>query len=77
MKFDHVIVVIQEAKDLSTMTIEELQGSLTLNEQRINKKLEDGAKKEIVQKALQMQTDKPKEKGDTSNQCNKNFKDRE
>ena len=26
MKFDHVVAGIQEAKDLSTMTIEELQG---------------------------------------------------
>ena len=70
MKFDHVVAGIQEAKDLSTMTIEELQGQLTLHKQKINEKLEDGAEKETVAKALQVQIDKPKENGDGSGQKN-------
>ena len=52
MKFDHVVAGIQEAKDLSTMTIEELQGWLTLHEQKINEKFEDTPKQDTIEKTL-------------------------
>ena len=52
MKFNHVIAVIQETKDLKDLSIENLHGSLILHEQRINRKLEDTAEKDIVEKVL-------------------------
>ena len=52
MKFDLVVAMIPGTKNLLTMTIEELQDSLILHKQRINRKLEDGAEKETVDKAL-------------------------
>ena len=36
IKFDHVVVVIQEMKDLEDLSIEDLHGSLILHEQSIN-----------------------------------------
>ncbi|XP_027083565.1 uncharacterized protein [Coffea arabica] len=55
MKFDHVVSVIQETKDLEDLNIEDLHGSLILHEQRINEKLEDAPEKDTVEKALQVQ----------------------
>ena len=55
MKFDHVITVIQEMKDLEDLSIEDLHGPLILHEQRINGKLKDIPKKNIVEKVLQTQ----------------------
>ncbi|XP_071913909.1 uncharacterized protein [Coffea arabica] len=51
MKFDHVVAVIQETKDLEDLSIEDLRVSLILYEQRINGKLEDIPKKDTIEKA--------------------------
>ena len=50
-----MVAVIQEMKDLKDLSIENLPGSLILHEQRINEKLEDTLKKDIVEKVLQTQ----------------------
>ena len=37
-RFDHVVVVIEESKDLDSMKVEELQNSLEAHEQRVNER---------------------------------------
>ena len=51
-RFDHVVVVIEESKDLDSMKVEELQNSLEAHEQRINERRNDEKDKE---QALQAQ----------------------
>ncbi|XP_027922775.1 uncharacterized protein LOC114180673 [Vigna unguiculata] len=37
-RFDHVVVAIEESRDLDVMTIEELQNSFEAHEQRVNER---------------------------------------
>ena len=53
--FNHIVDVIQEIKIRKILSIEELQESLILYEQRMNKKLENTLEKDIIEKVLQMQ----------------------
>lgn len=50
-KFDNVVVVIEESKDLTTMGKEELQISLEAHEQRMEEKNGDKAKAKITLQA--------------------------
>lgn len=54
LRFDHVAVAIEESKNLKTMKIEELQGSLEAHEQRMNERNHEKANEQ----ALQAQTSK-------------------
>lgn len=70
------MTAIEESKDLSTMTLDELMGSLQAHEQR----LDDKAKVE-VEEALQSQLNLKKESGesqknDDSNQKNQSLQNR-
>ena len=55
MKFDHVVAVIQETKDLEDLSIEDLHGSLILHEQRINGQLDDALEKDTGENPIQIQ----------------------
>ncbi|MCH99519.1 retrovirus-related Pol polyprotein from transposon TNT 1-99, partial [Trifolium medium] len=48
-KFDYITVAIMESKDLTIMTLEELQCSLEAHEQRINERNKDRASDQALQ----------------------------
>jgi hypothetical protein len=48
-KFDTIAVAIEEAKDLSTMRVEELQCSLEAHEQRVNERSKDRGQEQALQ----------------------------
>ncbi|KAK2458009.1 hypothetical protein QL285_005216 [Trifolium repens] len=50
-KFDHLVVAIEESKDLSTLSKEELQGTLESHEQRMSERAAGKAKADVALQA--------------------------
>ncbi|XP_050878162.1 uncharacterized protein LOC127081981 [Lathyrus oleraceus] len=79
LRFDHVVMAIEESKDLATMSKEELQSSLEAHEQRMEERNNDKAKVEIALQACFNEKDKrSKEKRPMKSKGNiRNFGGRE
>ena len=48
LKFDHVVVSIEESKDMSTFSKEELQGTLESHEQRMDERVAGNLKSDVA-----------------------------
>ncbi|XP_004496842.1 uncharacterized protein [Cicer arietinum] len=71
-RFDNIVVAIEEAKDLKTMTKDELQSSLEAHEQRMDERGNDKAKAEVALQARFNEKNK-KSKGKWPSRGKKNF----
>lgn len=61
-KFDHVVVAIEESKDLSTLTKEKLQETLKSHEQRMAKRVASKSKSDVDLQAQSVREKKGKGK---------------
>ena len=61
-KFEHIVAIIEETKNLETMSIEELLGSLQAYEEKKKKK------KETMEQVLKTRIDSKKEESNRSQQ---------
>ncbi|KAK2396029.1 hypothetical protein QL285_057704 [Trifolium repens] len=61
-KYDHLVVAIEESKDLSTLSKEELQGTLESHEQRMSERAAGKAKVDVALQAQSKQEKKNKGK---------------
>ncbi|XP_047978983.1 uncharacterized protein LOC125220893 [Salvia hispanica] len=61
-KFEHVVAAIEESKDLNTMSIDQLQSSLEVHEQRMKKKTTPSLE-HMLQAKMSIEKDKKSEPG--------------
>jgi hypothetical protein len=77
-KFDHIVVAIEESKDLATMKIEELQASLEAHELRVKQRSSNKAVDQALQAKFQKNhKGKNKKKKEDLENDGKNSKDSE
>ncbi|XP_028068170.1 uncharacterized protein LOC114270784 [Camellia sinensis] len=62
-KFKRMVVAIEESKDLSAMTTDELMGTLEIHEQRINKKTPLSSLEQALQSKLSFRDDRNEQVG--------------
>ena len=62
LKFDHVVVSIEQSKDKSTLSKEELQGTLEYHEQRMAERAPGKSKNGVALKAQSSKDNKGKVK---------------
>ena len=58
-KFEHVVVAIEDSKDLETLSIEELMGSLEVHEQRMEKNSSSFVIEQALESKLTLREEKP------------------
>ncbi|KAK0589362.1 hypothetical protein LWI29_013222 [Acer saccharum] len=66
-KFDFIVVALEETKDLETMSVEELVGSLQAHEQKVSRRSDDRVLEQALQSKLSL-NEKRYEQGGTSQQ---------
>ncbi|KAL5816417.1 hypothetical protein ACOSQ3_024795 [Xanthoceras sorbifolium] len=66
-KFDFIVVALEETKDLETMSVEELVGSLQAHEQKVTRRSDDRVLEQALQSKLSI-NEKRYEQGGTSQQ---------
>ncbi|XP_020108580.1 uncharacterized protein LOC109724243 [Ananas comosus] len=73
-KFEHIVVAIEESKDISTLSIDQLTVSLQVHEQRLQKVSKDKATKQALKSKLKLDNRKGKNRGENNYNRYKNQK---
>ncbi|XP_020080575.1 uncharacterized protein LOC109704222 [Ananas comosus] len=73
-KFEHIVVTIEESKDISTLSIDQLTGSLQVHEQRLQKVSEEESTEQALKSKLKLDNRKGKNYGENNYNRYKNQK---